>query len=111
MPQEVARKLVYPTRSRGELLYITINSNRTTDVVDIAQHFDQVPFLNEYAIVLSETMLNPEKAKEAGITMTYFDPTISKGTSLYKEFERKLDDIMFFVEWQYNRRVRQPELD
>ncbi len=73
IPTELAKKITYSTRSGAGLNPIFINGNFTTDVVEIAQHFDQVPFENEYCVIISKEISSPAQAYKAQIKMMSCD--------------------------------------
>ena len=108
MPKETARKLTYPTTNGGSIRPITINGRPTTDVVTIAENFDQVPFANEYCIILSKAILNPQEAKKAGIKMRYFNPLITPQpiTKALHDFYEKLDEVIAIIQDHYEERTQ-----
>lgn len=73
VPQAEAKRLSYSTRSGAGLEYLLINNNWTTDVVEIANNFDQVPFENEFCVILSKEISNPAEAYKTGVRMVSFD--------------------------------------
>ncbi len=85
LPQSFAKELVYSTTIGGPLCPIKINGKLTTDVVEIAQYFDQVPFANEYCIILSKEITNPAEAYKAQIKMMTFD-ALDRSSEAYTKY-------------------------
>ena len=92
MPQEVAKKLAYPTKSGGAVQELRIRPwKTTTDVVEIVNNYNFIPFNNEYALILGPTLLkNPQ---EAGIEIKRFSPMLQFKNLFYLTFEKKLKEL------------------
>lgn len=108
LPKEVARTLCYKTKSGAPLNPVLINGELTTDVVTIAENYGQVPFENEYVLILSDTITNPEKAAAAGIVMKTFtsEPT-EESKKLEAEFEAEFTKVMDRIAEIYHARIAQ----
>jgi hypothetical protein len=105
LPKDVARTVCYATTSGGPLKPVIINNQPTTDIITIAENYDQVPFDNEYALILSETITNPEKAAAAGIVMKTFTSEPTEESKKYEaEFEAEFAKVMNRIKQMYHAR-------
>ncbi len=102
IPKTFAKKLAYSTTSGGPLYPITINGKETTDVVEIAEYFDQVPFANEYCIILSKEITSPAEAYKAEIKMVAFD-AFDRSSENYKELCKQFDVVVEAVAATYEK--------
>ncbi len=95
LPRPIAQSLCYPTRSGGGVYPLKVNGKLTTDVTEIADHFDQAPASNEYCLILHQYITDPKKAAEAGVVMETFSSASTEESQKYaQEFERELDRTM-----------------
>ncbi len=100
IPKTTAAKLAYSTTSGGPLQPIMINGKLTTDVVEISENFDQVPFANEYCIILAKEMCNPAHANNVGIKMVTFD-SIDHNSAKFIEFKNEFKSLSNRVRRKY----------
>ena len=105
LPAKLADKLTYPTRSGGGVSPVTINNTQETRISKIIEHFDQVGDSLEIALILAPEILDPEKARAAGVKMHHFGPMITQETEKYMNFKAKLDEVMAIAKKHYDARM------
>ena len=106
MPRELAQKLSYPANYDGgkrSFLFCITNKEpfttiQTYDTLEIADRYDHMPERNEFVLMLTEELINPDAAKRAGVKIVGFDPAFYWQTEKAMKFERKLDELDTLIE-------------
>mgnify|MGYP000535299227 CR=1 FL=1 len=105
MPPEIASEIAYSAKPGGFINPITIDGKPTTDPTLIAKNYDQVDFENEYCICLTDRMVDPKNAQQAGIKMKAFDPAITWQTCKTKAYKAALAEFIQKVQTLRNARL------
>lgn len=106
MPQELAQKLSYLTDwDGGKKLGRICTKNkesfditRTSDPTLLARHYDTMPERNEFVLMLTEELINPDAAMQAGVKIVGFDPVFYWQTEKAMKWEHKLDEVITLIE-------------
>jgi hypothetical protein len=104
IPKAIVPELVYSAGVGGYKNPLTINKKKTSNPVVIAQHFDQVPREHQFALILTNKVLNYDQMQNAGIQVKALDPAIYKNTPEAQEYKQELMKIMEHVKQLYNMR-------
>ena len=98
IPKEKINSIAYPTQYEGWFL----GRNFKGDIMKVcAENMDELDFRNQYALILSEDVTNPAKARASNITMQYFHP--ANNTEQYLIFLQQLEELMTIVKEQHEK--------
>lgn len=97
MPAELAKKITYATDYCAIPNPCRIKDQTTTDTAEIARNYNHVACDNQFALILSEEIINPEAAAKAGVKIVGFDPAFYWQTEKSQKVLKKLDEIIELI--------------
>ena len=95
IPKKLAEKITYPTDVMGKVYnrYLEGTKMYTSNTVEIAKNYDRVIDLNQFALILTEEIINPEAAQQAGVKIVGFNPAFYFKTEKSLKVLEKIEEI------------------